>query len=171
MAARCTPLLTQPVVCSVNAYCGRHLKQGPGQEVQNSKWRYSLMNWCEAHARDAGSRSELLRARSWDAPGTLPVSRSDCRPCCALVRRGCDPLKKPIGDRDSVAQPGKGGGKAEANGKAKASSPKKGAKEGSPSKSPAKSPAKGKADVEEAGDKRKPEEAAEKSESPKKAKK
>ena len=31
--------------CRVNAYCGRHLKQGPGKEVENSKWRYSLMNW------------------------------------------------------------------------------------------------------------------------------
>ncbi len=29
----------------VNAYCKRHLAQRP-KDVEDSKWRYSLMNWC-----------------------------------------------------------------------------------------------------------------------------
>jgi hypothetical protein len=29
----------------VNGYVKRHLGQGPKNNVENSKWRYSLMNW------------------------------------------------------------------------------------------------------------------------------
>ena len=29
----------------VNAYVKRHLGQGPENDIENSKWRYSLMNW------------------------------------------------------------------------------------------------------------------------------
>ena len=29
----------------VNGYVKRHLGQGPKNDVENSKWRYSLMNW------------------------------------------------------------------------------------------------------------------------------
>ena len=29
----------------VNSYVKRHLGQGPKNDVENSKWRYSLMNW------------------------------------------------------------------------------------------------------------------------------
>jgi hypothetical protein len=29
----------------VNAYVKRHLGQGPKNDPENSKWRYSLMNW------------------------------------------------------------------------------------------------------------------------------
>jgi hypothetical protein len=29
----------------VNAYVKRHLGQGPKGEVEDSRWRYSLMNW------------------------------------------------------------------------------------------------------------------------------
>jgi hypothetical protein len=29
----------------VNAYVKRHLGQGPKGDVEDSKWRYSLMNW------------------------------------------------------------------------------------------------------------------------------
>ena len=29
----------------VNAYVKRHLGQGPKDDVEDSKWRYSLMNW------------------------------------------------------------------------------------------------------------------------------
>ena len=29
----------------VNGYVKRHLGQGPENDVENSKWRYSLMNW------------------------------------------------------------------------------------------------------------------------------
>ena len=29
----------------VNAYVKRHLGQGPKNDIENSKWRYSLMNW------------------------------------------------------------------------------------------------------------------------------
>ena len=29
----------------VNAYVKRHLGQGPKNDVENSRWRYSLMNW------------------------------------------------------------------------------------------------------------------------------
>ena len=29
----------------VNAYVKRHLGQGPKGDVENSNWRYSLMNW------------------------------------------------------------------------------------------------------------------------------
>jgi hypothetical protein len=29
----------------VNAYVKRHLGQGPSGDVEDSKWRYSLMNW------------------------------------------------------------------------------------------------------------------------------
>jgi hypothetical protein len=29
----------------VNAYIKRHLGQGPKGDVEDSKWRYSLMNW------------------------------------------------------------------------------------------------------------------------------
>jgi Protein of unknown function (DUF3140) len=29
----------------VNGYVKRHLGQGPNNDVENSNWRYSLMNW------------------------------------------------------------------------------------------------------------------------------
>ena len=29
----------------VNGYVKRHLGQGPENDIENSKWRYSLMNW------------------------------------------------------------------------------------------------------------------------------
>jgi Protein of unknown function (DUF3140) len=29
----------------VNGYVKRHLGQGPKNDAENSKWRYSLMNW------------------------------------------------------------------------------------------------------------------------------
>jgi hypothetical protein len=29
----------------VNAYVKRHLEQGPKNNVEDSRWRYSLMNW------------------------------------------------------------------------------------------------------------------------------
>jgi hypothetical protein len=29
----------------VNAYVKRHLGQGPKDDIEDSKWRYSLMNW------------------------------------------------------------------------------------------------------------------------------
>ena len=29
----------------VNSYVKRHLGQGPKNDPENSKWRYSLMNW------------------------------------------------------------------------------------------------------------------------------
>jgi hypothetical protein len=29
----------------VTAYVHRHCAQGPGHDVENSRWRYSLMNW------------------------------------------------------------------------------------------------------------------------------
>ncbi len=29
----------------VNAYVKRHLGQGPKNDIEDSKWRYSLMNW------------------------------------------------------------------------------------------------------------------------------
>jgi hypothetical protein len=29
----------------VNGYVRRHLGQGPEKDIENSKWRYSLMNW------------------------------------------------------------------------------------------------------------------------------
>jgi hypothetical protein len=29
----------------VNGYVKRHLGQGPKDDVEDSKWRYSLMNW------------------------------------------------------------------------------------------------------------------------------
>jgi len=29
----------------VVGYVHRHLAQGPGQDVEHSRWRYSLMNW------------------------------------------------------------------------------------------------------------------------------
>jgi hypothetical protein len=29
----------------VNAYAKRHFGQGPSGDVENSQWRYSLMNW------------------------------------------------------------------------------------------------------------------------------
>jgi hypothetical protein len=29
----------------VNGYVKRHLGQGPKKDPENSKWRYSLMNW------------------------------------------------------------------------------------------------------------------------------
>ncbi len=29
----------------VNGYVKRHLVQGPENDIENSKWRYSLMNW------------------------------------------------------------------------------------------------------------------------------
>ena len=29
----------------VVGYCRRHLAQGPDGDVENSRWRYSLMNW------------------------------------------------------------------------------------------------------------------------------
>jgi hypothetical protein len=29
----------------VNAYVKRHLGQGPKDDVEDSNWRYSLMNW------------------------------------------------------------------------------------------------------------------------------
>ncbi len=29
----------------VNGYVKRHLGQGPENDVEDSKWRYSLMNW------------------------------------------------------------------------------------------------------------------------------
>ncbi len=29
----------------VNGYVKRHLKQRPNKDVEDSKWRYSLMNW------------------------------------------------------------------------------------------------------------------------------
>ena len=30
---------------SVNSYVKRHLGQGPKNDIENSNWRYSLMNW------------------------------------------------------------------------------------------------------------------------------
>jgi hypothetical protein len=29
----------------VISYVHRHMKQGPKKDVENSRWRYSLMNW------------------------------------------------------------------------------------------------------------------------------
>ena len=29
----------------VNGYVKRHLGQGPKNDIENSRWRYSLMNW------------------------------------------------------------------------------------------------------------------------------
>jgi hypothetical protein len=29
----------------VNSYVKRHLGQGPKNDIENSNWRYSLMNW------------------------------------------------------------------------------------------------------------------------------
>jgi hypothetical protein len=29
----------------VHSYISRHLAQGPEKDVENSRWRYSLMNW------------------------------------------------------------------------------------------------------------------------------
>jgi len=29
----------------VHSYISRHLAQGPAHDVENSRWRYSLMNW------------------------------------------------------------------------------------------------------------------------------
>jgi hypothetical protein len=29
----------------VVGYVHRHLQQGPSQDVEHSRWRYSLMNW------------------------------------------------------------------------------------------------------------------------------
>ena len=29
----------------VNGYIARHLAQGPEEDIENSDWRYSLMNW------------------------------------------------------------------------------------------------------------------------------
>jgi len=29
----------------VNGYVARHLEQGPSGDVEDSRWRYSLMNW------------------------------------------------------------------------------------------------------------------------------
>jgi hypothetical protein len=35
----------------VNAYVKRHLGQGPSGGVEESKWRYSLMNWVHVPLR------------------------------------------------------------------------------------------------------------------------
>ncbi|KAK9813427.1 hypothetical protein WJX73_008126 [Symbiochloris irregularis] len=41
----------------VTAYCKRHLKQGPSKDVENSKWRYSLMNWAHDPLKTKRERS------------------------------------------------------------------------------------------------------------------
>ncbi len=46
----------------VIGYVHRHLAQGPAEDVEHSRWRYSLMNWGHDPVRDGRGRGEAGKA-------------------------------------------------------------------------------------------------------------